>query len=217
VAGPEQVPQSRPKIDQNEQFKRDLVELIPFLRAFARSLCGKPDMADDLAQEALAKAWQSRSTFAPGTNLKAWLFTILRNQFYSERRRAWRQAPWDQEAAERLPDATSEQSWAAELSDTARALSSLSDEQREALILVGAGGFSYEAAAAICNCAVGTVKSRVARARKSLMSILEGSAPLADAEPAKGNAANEILAELDRLVPGRAAKAVSDPDDETSG
>src|SRR6202020_2670983 len=116
-------------------FKSELLGLIPFLRAFARSLTGNQEGADDLAQETLVKAWQSRNTFIPGTNLKAWLFTILRNQFYSDRRRAWRQAPWDQEAAERIPGSSNEQAWAAELSDTARALTCLSDEQREALIL----------------------------------------------------------------------------------
>ena len=95
------------------------------------------------------------------------------------------------------------QGWAAELSDTARALRSLSDEQREALILVGAGGFSYEDAAAICNCAVGTVKSRVARARKALMSLLDGEESLPEPRrQGEGDAANEIMAELDRLVPG---------------
>jgi len=191
------------KMDTDAQFKADLLDLIPFLRAFARSLCGNQEMADDLAQETLVKAWQARNMFAPGTNLKAWLFTILRNQFYSDRRRAWRQAPWDQDAAERIPGSSAEQSWAAELSDTARALSQLSDEQREALILVGAGGFSYEDAAAICHCAVGTVKSRVARARKSLLAILEGDEPLPAAQQAPVNdAAGEILAQLDRLAPG---------------
>lgn len=191
---------SRP--DTDAQFKADLLDLIPFLRAFARSLCGNQETADDLAQETLVKAWQARNMFAPGTNLKAWLFTILRNQFYSDRRRAWRQAPWDQDAAERIPGSSGEQSWAAELSDTARALSQLSDEQREALILVGAGGFSYEDAAAICHCAVGTVKSRVARARKSLLSILEGEDPLPpSSHAAEGDAADEIMAQLDRLAP----------------
>jgi RNA polymerase sigma-70 factor (ECF subfamily) len=190
--------------DADGQFKADLLDLIPFLRAFARSLCGNQETADDLAQETLVKAWQARSMFAPGTNLKAWLFTILRNQFYSDRRRAWRQAPWDQDAAERIPGSGSEQAWAAELSDTARALSCLSDEQREALILVGAGGFSYEDAAAICKCAVGTVKSRVARARKSLLAILDGEEPLPQAsQPQEGDAAHDILAQLDRLAPNR--------------
>ena len=189
----------RPEADA--KFKADLLELIPFLRAFARSLCGNPDTADDLAQEALVKAWQARASFAAGTNLKAWLFTILRNQFYSDRRRAWRQVPWDEDAAERIPGASGQQSWAAELSDTTRALTALSDEQREALILVGAGGFSYEDAARICNCAVGTVKSRVARARRALISILEGQEPLPPTvHAAQGDAANEIMAQLDRLV-----------------
>jgi RNA polymerase sigma-70 factor (ECF subfamily) len=196
-------PKPRDTTDADSQFKADLLDLIPFLRAFARSLCGNQEMADDLAQETLVKAWQARNMFAPGTNLKAWLFTILRNQFYSDRRRAWRQAPWDQDAAERIPGSSAEQASAAELSDTARALSRLSDEQREALILVGAGGFSYEDAAAICRCAVGTVKSRVARARKSLLSILEGEDPLPPASHgAEGDAADAIMAELDRLSPG---------------
>lgn len=199
----ETIPAPRAKADTDAQFKADLLDLIPFLRAFARSLCGNQETADDLAQETLVKAWQARSMFAPGTNLKAWLFTILRNQFYSDRRRAWRQAPWDQDAAERIPGSSAEQSWAAELSDTARALSRLSDEQREALILVGAGGFSYEDAAAICRCAVGTVKSRVARARKSLISILEGEDPLpASQRSVDGDAAEKIMAQLDRLAPG---------------
>ena len=178
--------------------------LVPFLRAFARSLTGNQEGADDLAQETLVKAWQSRATFIPGTNLKAWLFTILRNQFYSDRRRAWRQAPWDQDAAERIPGGGEDQVHSAELSDTVRALRCLSDEQREALILVGAGGFSYEDAAAICKCAVGTVKSRVARARKALMEILDGGDTLDDvARPAGGDAAREIMAQLDQLSPGR--------------
>jgi RNA polymerase sigma-70 factor (ECF subfamily) len=199
---------ARDRKEDDARFKADLLELIPFLRAFARSLCGNQETADDLAQETLVKAWQARHMFAPGTNLKAWLFTILRNQFYSDRRRAWRQAPWDQDAAERIPGSAGEQSWAAELSDTARALTCLSDEQREALILVGAGGFSYEDAARICNCAVGTVKSRVARARKSLVAILEGQETLPPAvQPTQGDAANEIMAQLDRLAPPASAQA----------
>src|ERR1700735_2274851 len=197
---------------ENPDFKTELLGLVPFLRAFARSLTGNQEAADDLAQETLVKAWQSRASFIPGTNLKAWLFTILRNQFYSDRRRAWRQAPWDQDAAERIPGSSAEQASAAELSDTARALSRLSDEQREALILVGAGGFSYEDAAAICRCAVGTVKSRVARARKSLLSILEGSNPLPPSvQPVEGDAAHDILAQLDRLAPNMAGSLKRGP------
>jgi RNA polymerase sigma-70 factor (ECF subfamily) len=212
TAEPSRVPR-----DADAQFKTDLLDLIPFLRAFARSLCGNQEMADDLAQETLVKAWQARAMFAPGTNLKAWLFTILRNQFYSDRRRAWRQAPWDQDAAERIPGSNSEQAWAAELSDTARALTCLSDEQREALILVGAGGFSYEDAAGICKCAVGTVKSRVARARKTLLAILEGEEPLPQAsQPQEGDAAHDILAQLDRLAPNRAGAVKRGPKEQSS-
>ena len=84
----------------------------------ASEMSGSMADADDLAQETLVKAWQSRATFIPGTNLKAWLFTILRNQFYSDRRRAWRQAPWDQEAAERIPGGGEDQVFSAQLSDT---------------------------------------------------------------------------------------------------
>lgn len=183
-------------------FKGELLALVPFLRAFARSLSGRADGADDLAQETLVKAWQSRDSFVAGTNMKAWLFTILRNQFYSERRRAWRQTPWDADAAERISGGNAGQVWAAELSDMARALRSLPAEQREALILVGAGGFAYEEAAKISNCAVGTVKSRVARARKALLALLEGeqNAPLSE-RPRQGDAAREIMAQLDRLAP----------------
>jgi len=195
-------------------FRKDLLALIPFLRAFSRSLCGERELADDLAQEALAKAWQSRDTFRPGSNLKAWLFTILRNQFYSDRRRAWRQAPWDETAVERVPTARGEQTWAVQLSDTARALRSLPAEQRAALILVGARGFSYEDDARIANCAVGTEKSRVARARKALMASLEGQGPLSsEPRPAGGDATNEIMAQLDHLAPPDALPSGEEPHD----
>src|SRR5258708_34621487 len=142
--------QNIPAQGVSPDFKAELLGLIPFLRAFARSLCGNQESADDLAQETLVKAWQSRDTFIPGTNLKAWLFTILRNQFYSDRRRAWRQAPWDQEAAERIPGGGSDQSWSAELSDTARAPRCPSDEQRQTLTLVGASGVSSAEADRSC-------------------------------------------------------------------
>jgi len=192
-----------------KEFRDGLIDLLPFLRAFARSLCGNRELADDIAQEALAKAWQSRDSFRPGSNLKAWLFTILRNLYYSDRRRAWRQAPWDEAAAERIPSPRGEQTWAVELSDTARAMSNLPDEQREALILVGAGGFSYEDAARISGCAVGTVKSRVARARKALLAALDGREPFSEKRRLAGqDATHEIMAELERLAPDE------DPDDE---
>lgn len=188
-----------------EDFRAKLIELIPFLRAFARTLSGHRDEADDLCQEALAKAWQSRATFEPGTNLKAWLFMILRNQFYSEKRRAWRQKPWDEATAEQSLVTSGTQHASIQLSDVSRAMRLLPNEQREALILVGAGGFAYEEAAKICGCALGTIKSRVARARRTLEGVMAGTGPApAGARPSVGEAANDILAQLDTLAPADA-------------
>ncbi len=188
----------------DDTFKSELLSLVPYLRAFARSLSGRNEGADDLAQETLVKAWQSRSSYQPGTNLKAWLFTILRNQFYSERRRAWRQEQWDSEKAATLRSETEGQAWAADLSDIVRALRALPNEQREALILVGAGGFSYEEAAKISNCAVGTVKSRVARGRRALFAILDGDQQLPKSDrPPEGDAARDIMSQLDRIAPAQ--------------
>ncbi len=183
-------------------FRAELIPLIPFLRAFARTLSGHRDNADDLCQETLAKAWQSRDAYQMGTNLKAWLFMILRNQFYSERRRSWRQQPWHDSDAENAQVTHDAQGAKLDLSDLSRALRLLSDEQREALILVGAGGFSYEEASSICACALGTIKSRVARGRTLLQELLESQSaePLGRRED-RGDAVDEILGELDRLSP----------------
>jgi len=164
---------------QDEDFRAELLTMIPQVNAFAWSLTRSRDHGEDLAQEALAKAWQYRRTFRPGTNLGAWLFTIARNEFYSRRRRAWRQAPYDQAAAESIPSNGVDQIWAVDLSDTVRALRSLPHSLREALILVGARGHSYEEAARICDCPVGTAKSRVSRARRGLL-VIVNSTPSAD-------------------------------------
>jgi RNA polymerase sigma-70 factor (ECF subfamily) len=153
-------------------FRDQLVSVIPHLRAFARSLCKDPTQADDLAQEALAKAWKARDSFEPGTSLKAWTFMILRNQFYSEKRRSWRTAPLDAEVAENTLLASDNPTAPMELLELRAALNKLPDDQREALILVGAGGMAYEEAAQVCQCAVGTIKSRVSRARRALEVIL---------------------------------------------
>jgi RNA polymerase sigma-70 factor (ECF subfamily) len=187
-----------PKETRDEVFKRQLVTLIPQLRAFARTLAGDPNAADDLAQDAMMKAWDARASFEMGTNMKAWTFMILRNQFYSEKRRSWRQAQLDQEAAERTLMAIDDPAAPVALNELRLALGMLPAEQREALILVGAGGFAYEEAAAICGCAVGTVKSRVSRARRALQSILERGAYDKDGKTA-GEAMNSILATAERL------------------
>jgi len=179
-------------------FRKELVALIPQLRAFARTLCGDAAAADDLAQDAMLKAWDARESFELGTNMKAWTFMILRNQFYSERRRSWRQSQLDQEVAERTLVAVDDPEAPVALDELRQGLAMLPAEQREALILVGAGGFAYEEAAAICECAVGTVKSRVSRARKALQDILErGDYQREDA--AAGEAMAKILADAERL------------------
>jgi RNA polymerase sigma-70 factor (ECF subfamily) len=187
---------SDPKLEA--QFKRELVALIPHLRAFARTLAGDPAGADDLAQDAMMKAWDARASYQMGTNMKAWTFMILRNQFYSEKRRSWRQTQLDQEAAERTLIAADDPESPVALDELRLSIGMLPAEQREALILVGAGGFAYEEAAEICGCAVGTVKSRVSRARKALQGILEAGAYDRDGAPA-GEAMRSILSDAERL------------------
>ena len=194
--------QSRLSPATDEAFKRELVGLIPHLRAFARTLTGDPTAADDLAQEAMMKAWDARASYQMGTNMKAWTFMILRNQFYSEKRRSWRQTQLDQEAAERTLVAVDDPASPLALDELRQGLAMLPAEQREALILVGAGGFAYEEAAAICACAVGTVKSRVSRARRALQVILEGGAYDRDGRSA-ADAMSAILADAERLSQSR--------------
>ncbi|MBU1326048.1 MAG: sigma-70 family RNA polymerase sigma factor [Alphaproteobacteria bacterium] len=188
----------KPPSSDDEAFKKQLVTLIPHLRAFARTLTGDATAADDLAQDALMKAWDARASYQMGTNMKAWTFMILRNQFYSEKRRSWRQSQLDQEAAERTLVAVDDPEAPVALDELRQALDTLPAEQREALILVGAGGFAYEEAAEICQCAVGTVKSRVSRARRSLLGILESGGYARDGRAA-GDAMRSILADADRL------------------
>jgi RNA polymerase sigma-70 factor, ECF subfamily len=142
------------------------------LRAFAVSLCGDKERADDLVQETLFKAWNHLDSFKEGTNLKAWLFTILRNTYFSERRKRRREVEdADGTYAGRLATHP-EQHGHMDMQDFRAVLVRLPDDQREALILVGAAGFSYEEAAEICGCAVGTIKSRVNRARNRLADML---------------------------------------------
>src|SRR6185437_13107847 len=197
-------PCKAPSVPASGGFQRELVALIPFLRAFSRTLCHHRDLAEDLAQTALAKAWQHRERFEPGTNLKAWLFTILRNEFYSDRRRAWRETHWDEIKGERIAAPADSQLWSLELSDTARALRNLPDLQREALILIAAGGFSYVDAAKICQAPIGTMKSRMARGRAALAQNLDSPHGQPRRAAGENSGSDDILAQLRALTPADA-------------
>lgn len=153
-------------------FKTALIAELPSLRAFAISLTGSPDRADDLVQETVMKAWSAHHSFIEGTSLRAWLFTIMRNTFFSQCRKSRREVQ-DSEgtAAARLVSPPAQQGHV-DFADFLEALKELGPDQREALILIGASGFSYEEAAQIVGCAVGTLKSRVNRARQRLMQSL---------------------------------------------
>jgi len=157
---------------RSASFKESLLAVIPNLRAFAVSLCGDRERADDLVQETLLKAWDHSDSFEEGTNLRAWLFTILRNSYFSDCRRRRREAV--DGANSRAPEIAiqGEQDGYLDMQDFRKALARLPREQREAWILVGAAGFSYEEAAAIAGCVVGTIKSRVNRARGRLIEML---------------------------------------------
>ena len=154
-------------------FKNDLLGAIPSLRAFAVSLTQNTDKADDLVQETLVKAWDKHESFQPGTNLKAWLFTILRNEFYSQMRKRGREVQDSDGIMTGRLAVHPSQHGMLDLGDFRAALELLPEDQREAIILIGASGFSYEEAAEICECAVGTIKSRVSRARTRLQEILK--------------------------------------------
>jgi RNA polymerase sigma-70 factor (ECF subfamily) len=188
-----------------EEFQHSLTEVIPHLRAFARSLCGDPTEADDLVQETLVKAWRAQASFKPGTSIRAWTFMILRNHFYSERRRAWRKAERGGEIPENALTSNGAQDWSMDLDDMRRALEMLPDEQREALVLVGAGGFSYEEAADVCGCAVGTVKSRVSRARAAVEAILEGGGTLKRSPSSASHAADDLIDYVQRATAAQSA------------
>ena len=149
-----------------------ILAAVPSLRAFAISLSGNVDRADDLVQETLLRALAHIDSFQPGTNMSAWLFTILRNLFRSEYRKRRREVEDPEGNYAELLKSQPEQTGRVEFQEFRVALAKLPEDQREALILVGASGFSYDEAAAICGCAVGTIKSRVNRARNRLAQLL---------------------------------------------
>lgn len=149
-----------------------LVDHLPALRAFALSLTRNGATADDMVQDTVVKAWTNIDRFQEGTNMRAWLFTILRNTYYSSRRKLNREVSDPDGALTGALSVKPEHDGRLQLADFRRAFETLPDEQREALILVGASGFSYEEAAEMCGVAVGTIKSRANRGRVRLAEIL---------------------------------------------
>ena len=189
----------------DDEFRDELGRVIPHLRAFGRSLSGNRDLADDLVQETLLKAWAARKRFQAGTNMRAWTFIILRNLFLSQMRRARFKGEWDDLTASKILAAPASQERHVDLGDLQRALLHLPQPQREALILVGAGGFAYEEAAEICGCAVGTIKSRVARGRVALEQLMSGGKlpSRRDDENTGHSPLHDIMGEVDELSRGR--------------
>ena len=191
LAQPQAAPSAPPSaadIARDQEFRDQLVAIIPSLRSFARGLCGQRDLADDLAQDAMMRGWAARASFAPGSNFRAWMFVILRNRFYTTLRKDKFTSHWDPEAAERLLIEAPAQQHTIHVEDVAKALQKLPAEQREVLLLIGANGLSYEEAAKVIGCALGTVKSRLARGREALALLING--PAGDALFEQGSGAN---------------------------
>jgi RNA polymerase sigma-70 factor (ECF subfamily) len=174
---------ARQQQEARQDFRRLLTAAIPNLRAFAISLSARTDTADDLVQETLMKAWNHQDSFRPGTNLRAWLYTILRNEYYSVMRKRRREVEDANDYYAGQLSVSGGQESRVDMVELRTALMKLPADQREAIILVGASGFSYQEAAEICGVATGTVKSRVSRARSRLTALLEGEPPPGEAGP----------------------------------
>jgi RNA polymerase sigma-70 factor (ECF subfamily) len=174
------------------EFRMALVECIPHLRAFARSLTRNREQADDLVHDAAVRALTAERQFCPGTNFRAWIFTILRNLYYNRWREHRIRSALLADPVLAREQLGPPQEAILDIRDFKRAFWQLGQEQREALILVGASGMSYEEAAAICQCPVGTVKSRVSRARQQLIHPVS-----ADRAPPEGGTLNGASAPID--------------------
>ncbi len=186
---------------QDETFRKDIAALAPHLRSFALSLCRDAGRADDLVQDTMLRAWEFRSQYQSGTILRAWMFTILRNKFLGDQRRSWRVCELDSAVAENTLQAVSDPISILALDELRRALTQLSADQRKAVMLIGAGGYAYGEAAAICGASVGTIKSRTSRGRTRLHNILETGAYTADGLPS-GAAMSTILDQVDQISRG---------------
>lgn len=152
--------------------KRDIIKHLPALRAFALSLTRNSSIADDMVQDTVETAWRKFDRYTPGTNLRAWLFTILRNNFHSQRRKTRREIADPDGALVGQLSVKPDHEGHIRLREFLEAFAQLPVEQREALFLVGANGFTYEEAARTCGCKIGTIKSRLSRGRKRLVELL---------------------------------------------
>ena len=166
-----------------QEFNALLIGCIPSLRAFARTLAGNRDFADDLAQEALAKAFAARGSFQSGTNFKAWVYRILRNHFYTTVQRAKRFVPYNPEIAEHVLTTPPNQGGERMLADLMRGLARLPAEQREALMLMESG-LQWDEIASVTGVPLGTVKSRITRGRGSLKAFIDGPVASSGETPA---------------------------------
>jgi len=165
----------RRKPVSTRSFKRQMVESQTALQRFALHLCSREDMAEDLMQETMLKAWAARDQFRPGSNFLSWAFTILRNTWLNQLRRQKKfVGEYNEQAAENILSAPAEQTATFALADLQRAMSELPTDQLEAVMLIGPGDHTYDDAAVMLGCAPGTVKSRVSRARATLGDIIDG-------------------------------------------
>lgn len=201
-------PREVPATDFQDQLVRELSQL----RRYALSLCSNASLADDLLQDTLLNAWMARDRFQPGTNLKAWCTTILRNVFFSYKRRSWRMLPLADDAMSEMPATGTESGDELDLLSLRNLIALLPPDQREALLLVGAGGMSYIEAAKICGCATGTVKSRVSRARSRLTVLLtENQASYStDSSLSAGEAMNDLMQQVAALAAKAPAESPED-------
>lgn len=175
-----------------------IVDLIPALRAFARTFCRDPSDADDLVQETLTKGIANIDKFEPGTRMKSWLFTIMRNTFYTRAKTSMREAPGLMDCASARPIEEATQEWSIRGKEVYAAINRLPGHHREVLVLIGVLGVSYEEAADICGCAIGTVKSRLNRARASLLEDLGEASPETLVEPASRLAGEQADIDISR-------------------
>ncbi|MEL6859720.1 MAG: sigma-70 family RNA polymerase sigma factor [Pseudomonadota bacterium] len=164
-------------------FAKELEKLLPHARAYARMLSGDRELADDIVQNACLKAWNARKSYDPAKgSFKAWMFSITRNEFLQHLRKTKRTECYDPSDLENILTTDCNLAHKTECSEAIRQLFALSPEQRDVFILVVAAGYSYEEAAGICGCSIGTIKSRINRARAKLVSGIEAISPALDDE-----------------------------------